>query len=56
MLKKWKTKELITIPILAASWIVLDLIFASFLNAVTGIPLTSALITGIIAAFLWLYV
>lgn len=51
MLKNWKTKDLVVIALLAASWIVLDLIFASFLNAITGIPLTSAMITGVIAAF-----
>lgn len=51
MFKKWKTKDLIVLSLLAASWIVLDLILASFLNVVTGVPLTSALITGMIAGF-----
>lgn len=51
MLKNWNTKTLITIALLSASWIVLDLVFASFLVAVTGIPLASGLITGVMAGF-----
>jgi hypothetical protein len=51
MLKNWRTNDFVIVALLSAAYIVADLIFASAVVAVSGIPLSSALITGLIAGF-----
>jgi hypothetical protein len=54
MLKSFKTKDFIVVALLAAAYIVMDLVFAAAVSSLTGIPLATAFVTGIIAGFFML--